>query len=159
MGTVDSVLADHVNLRLTCVDRVICQGYIAGLQSEGMVVRFLAHRGYYIPSPTGFATMHEKLVDGINDFAAARDLTVVRFQRGASKEDVARPYLDAARQSGTAGVVFIGKAQERLPGGWRGYRRGGSDSHPHFVWQRQTLFVDHYYFYVWDREWGRTGTT
>lgn len=22
------------------------------------------------------------------------------------------------------------------------------------MWVRQTLFVDHYYFYIWDREWG-----
>lgn len=154
VGTVSSLLAEHVSLRVTCVDRLICQGYIPGLQSEGMVCRFLGHRGYYIPSPTGFAAIHEKLVDDVNRFAYDHGLDVVRFERGSSKEQVAKPYLDAARQADTEGVVFIGKAQERLPGGWRGFRRGGSDGHPHFVWQRQSLFVDHYYFYVWDRDWG-----
>ncbi|MGH7746699.1 MAG: hypothetical protein ACREQ5_18380, partial [Candidatus Dormibacteria bacterium] len=154
MSSVSTLLADHVTLRLTCVDRVICQGYIGGLQSEGMVVRFLAHRGYPIPSPVGFAHIHERLIEQINAFAAASGIEVVRFQRGACKEDIARPFLDAAQRDGTEGVVFIGKAQERLPGAWRGFRRGGSDSHPHFVYCRQTLFVDHYYFYVLDREWG-----
>jgi hypothetical protein len=154
MSSVATLLADHVTLRVTCVDRVICAGYIAGLQSEGMVVRFLVHRGYEIPSPVGFRTIHERLVDQINRFAGENALPVVRFERGVSKEAVAKPYLEAAERAGTEGVVLIGKAQERLPGGWRGFRRGGSDSHPHFVYRRQALYVDHYYFYVFDREWG-----
>ena len=58
MGTVASLLSEHVNLRLSCVDRLICGGYISGLQSEGMVVRFLLHRGYPIPSPRGLGTIH-----------------------------------------------------------------------------------------------------
>lgn len=49
MGTVASLLADHVSFRLSCVDRLFVQGYVPGLQSEGLVVRFLLHQGLEIP--------------------------------------------------------------------------------------------------------------
>jgi hypothetical protein len=154
MSSISTLLADHVSLRLTCVDRIICQGYVAGLQSEGMVVRFLQHRGYYIPSPTGLRTIHDRLIDDIGAFVEERGLQVVRFEKGASKEQLARPFLEAAERAANPGVVLVGKAQERMPGGWRGFRRGGSDGHPHFVYRRQALYVDHWYFYVWDDDWG-----
>jgi hypothetical protein len=155
METVASLLAKHVKLRLNCVDRIVCQGYISGLQTEGMVVRFLLHRGYSIPSPTGFRTIHERLLRDINGFATANGLEIIRFDKGARKEEIVRPLMEAARRRNTPGVVLIGKAQERMPGGWRGWASGGSRSHPHFTWQRQSLYVDHYYFYLWDDEWGR----
>jgi len=154
MGTVASLLSEHVNLRLSCVDRLICGGYISGLQSEGMVVRFLLHRGYPIPSPRGLGTIHERFVDEINRFAHDQGLEIVRFEKKASKEALARPYQDAAARASTPGVVLIGKAQERLPGGWRGFRNGGTDSHPHFTYRRQALYVDHYYFYLFDDDFG-----
>jgi len=50
-------------------------------------------------------------------------------------------------------VVMIGVAQEKAMV-WRGWRQGGSDGHPHFEFGRQAAFVNHYYFYVRDPEWG-----
>ncbi len=62
MGTVNSLLAEHVTFRLTSVDRVGVAGYIPGLAYEGGVVRFLLHRGYPIPSPAGLGHNHDRLV-------------------------------------------------------------------------------------------------
>jgi hypothetical protein len=42
-------------------------------------------------------------------------------------------------------VVLIGVAQEKNHV-WRGWRRGGSDNHPHFEFGRQSAMVNHYYF-------------
>lgn len=153
MGTVASLLADHVSFRLSCVDRLFVQGYVPGLQSEGLVVRFLLHQGFEIPSPVGLRRVHDRLVAAIDRFVADNNLPVVRFAKGQSKEDTARPLLDAAARQQREGVVMVGVAQERVSG-WRGFRRGGSDSHPHFVYRRQSLWVNHYYFYLWDAEWG-----
>jgi hypothetical protein len=50
-------------------------------------------------------------------------------------------------------VVLIGVAQEKAMA-WRGWRRGGRDSHPHFEFGRQAIFVNHYSFYVRDPDWG-----
>lgn len=155
MGTVSTVLATKVTLRLRCVDRVLLGGYIPLLQTEFGVVRFLLDRGYRIPSPTGLATIHERLVDEINQYAAAHQIPVVHFERKARKEAVAAPYLKAAAAAGRDAVAMIGVAQERLPGGWRGTRTNrGSDEHPHFAYRRSVLWVNHYYFYVWDTNFG-----
>ena len=50
-------------------------------------------------------------------------------------------------------MVLIGVAQEKAYA-WRGWRDGGNDAHPHFEFGRQAVFVNHYYFYIYDREWG-----
>src|SRR3954452_9993431 len=148
MSTVASVLADHVDFRVSCVDRIFCQGYIAGLQSEGLVIRFLLDHGFEIPSPVGLrrgaaplgggvgpGRVHDRLVDAVDRFAVEYDVPVVHFARRESKEDAARPYLAAAAAADTEGVVLIGVAQERVSG-WHGFRKGGSASHPHFVYRR-----------------------
>ena len=57
MGTVDSLLAEHVNFRVTCVDRVGVAGYIRGLQFEGGVVKFILQRGYCSWSGPAWATV------------------------------------------------------------------------------------------------------
>jgi hypothetical protein len=153
MATVASLLAEHVRFRLTSVDRIFVAGYVPALMTEGQVVRFLLHRGYPIPSPAGLGHNHDRLVREIERFIAEGDIPVVRFVRRQSKEEVARPYLAGAEREGREGVVLVGVAQERVAG-WRGWKDGGSQGHPHFTYRRQALFVNHYYFYVWDRDWG-----
>ena len=58
-----------------------------------------------------------------------------------------------AEREGRFGVVMIGVAQEKAYA-WRGWREGGNDAHPHFEFGRQAVFVNHYYFYIRDPEWG-----
>ena len=89
----------------------------------------------------------------IDRFAAEHDVPVVRFAKGESKEELARPYLSRAEREGYFGVVLIGVAQEKTSA-WRGWRAGGRDAHPHFEYGRQAVFVNHYYFYILDRDWG-----
>jgi hypothetical protein len=157
MGAVASLLANRVSLRLTSIDRILVSGYVPGLQYEAGVVRFLLERGYYIPSPAGLGHNHDRLVGDIEDFVSESGVPVVRFAKRESKEEVARPYLAGAEREGREGVVLVGKAQERVAG-WRGFKDKAStfhsDSHPHYAYRRQALFVDHWYFYLWDHEWG-----
>ncbi len=157
MGSVVSLLAERVTLRVASIDRVFLAGYVPQLQSEGQVVRFLLNRGYRIPSPAGLGHNHDRLVGEIDGFIAANDVPTVTFARRDRKEDVARPFLDVARAADAEGVVLVGKAQERVMG-WRGFKDKadprGQGGHPHFTYRRQALFVNHYYFYVWDRDWG-----
>jgi hypothetical protein len=157
MGTVDSLLAEHVNFRVTCVDRVGVAGYIRGLQFEGGVVKFILQRGYPIPSPVILARNHDRLVADIERFVARCGLDVVRFRKGDVKEDVARPYQEAAAAANQPGVVLVGKAQERMEA-WAGYKDPRSplhtDRHPHFSFSRQAKVPDHWYFYGHDDQWG-----
>ena len=90
----------------------------------------------------------------IDRFAERDGIPVVRFGKGESKEDDRpRATSSAAEREGRFGVVLIGVAQEKTTA-WRGWRSGGRDAHPHFEFGRQSVFVNHYYFYIRDPEWG-----
>ena len=157
MGTVDTLLAEHVSFRVTCVDRVGVAGYVRALQFEGGVVKFILQRGFPIPSPVVLSRNHDRLIAQIERFVASSGLEVVRFKKGDVKEDIARPYQQAAAAAGRAGVVLVGKAQERMEA-WVGYKDPHSplhtDRHPHFSFSRQAKVPDHWYFYGHDDQWG-----
>ena len=83
-------------------------------------------------------------------------IPVVHFKKGESKEAEARPLIEAAAAAGGEGkVVLIGIAQEKASV-WRSWPAKGQAKfrHPHMEWGRQMAFVSHFYFYVWDPEWG-----
>jgi hypothetical protein len=153
MATTASLLRDRVTLRVRSVDRLFLQGYVPRLMCEGQVVRFLLDRGFTIPSPVLLGKIGRGYVREIERFAADAEIPLVRFKKGESKEDTARSHLERAEREGRFGVVMIGVAQEKASA-WRGWRSGGRRSHPWFSFGRQTVFVNHYYFYVHDRDWG-----
>jgi hypothetical protein len=153
VATIASLLRDHVTLQVRSVDRLFLQGYVPRLMCQGQLIRFLLDRGNPIPSPALLGKIGRAYVAAIDRFALDNEIPVVRFGRRESKEEVARPYLERAAREGRFGVVMIGVAQERASV-WRGWRDGGSDGHPHFEFGRQSAFVNHYYFYLRDRDWG-----
>lgn len=154
MATIRSLLRDRVTLQVRSVDRLFLQAYVPKLMSEGLLVRFLLDRGFPIPSPALLGRIGAAYVRAIERFASGNRIPVVRFERGQSKEQIARPYFEQAEREGRFGVVMIGVAQERARV-WAGWRQGGSDGHPHFAFGRQSRLPNHYYFYVRDQEWGR----
>lgn len=81
---------------------------------------------------------------------------MIRFEKGESKEERVRPLFEAAaREGGEGRVVLIGVAQEKAVA-WRSWKAKGQEqaAHPHMEWGRQMAYVNHYYFYLWDPEWG-----
>ncbi|MCA1678272.1 MAG: hypothetical protein LC777_04625 [Actinobacteria bacterium] len=153
MATVSSLLADHVTLQVRSVDRLFLQGYVPRLMCQGQVIRFLLDQGNPIPSPALLGKIGRGYVGRIDRFALDNEIPVVRFRKGDCKEELVRPYLKRAEAEGRTGVVMIGTAQEKTSA-WRGWRDGGSDSHPHFEFGRQTVFVKHFYFYILDPNFG-----
>jgi hypothetical protein len=154
VATISSLLRDHVTLQVRSVDRIFLAGYVPRLACDGQLVRFLLDRvGGNIPSPAILGRIGRGYVEAVDRFALEHEIPVVRFAKGECKEDVARAYLQAAERDGRCGVVLIGVAQEKAYA-WRGWRDGGSDEHPHFEFGRQAVFVNHYYFYIYDRDWG-----
>jgi hypothetical protein len=156
MADYATLLRDHVTLTCRSVDRIFFQAYVPRLQSVGMVCQFLRwQRGYPIPSSAAFGKMGEAYVNEVHKFAKANGIPVRYFAKGEKKEVVARPYIDAAAAAGTSGVALIGIAQEKAVT-WRSWPAKGQrgTAHPHMEWGRQMAFVNHFYFYVWDAEWG-----
>ena len=157
MADYATLLRDHVTLTCRSVDRIFLQAYVPKLQSVGMVCRFLRwQRGFPIPSSAAFGKIGDAYVREVHRFAAANEIPLVHFAKGENKEAVARPYLEAAARDGGDGkVALIGVAQEKASV-WRSWVGKGQEKfrHPHMEWGRQMAFVNHFYFYLWDPDWG-----
>lgn len=157
MADYATLLRDHVTLTCRCVDRFFLQGYVPKLQSVGLVCRFLRwQRGFNIPSSAAFGKIGDAYVKAVHGFAKANGVPVVYFKKGENKEATTRPLIDAAAAEGGNGkVVLIGIAQEKASV-WRSWPAKGQEkaAHPHMEWGRQMAFVNHFYFYLWDPDWG-----
>ena len=156
MADYSTLLRDHVTLKCRSIDRIFLQAYVPKLQSVGQVCIFLRwQRGFKIPSSAAFGKIGAEFVKAVNTFAKANRIPVVKFEKGQNKEEIARPYLEAAARDGKDRVVLIGIAQEKASV-WRSWKAKGQEKkpHPHMEWGRQMAFVNHFYFYLWDRDWG-----
>lgn len=152
-----TVLREHVTLKVRSVDRIFLQGYVPKLQSVGQVCTFLRwQKGFRIPSSAAFGKIGEAYVKEVERFAALHRIPIIHFEKGEDKEARARPLLDqAAHEGGDGRVVLIGVAQEKASV-WRSWKAKGQEqaAHPHMEWSRQMAYINHYYFYLWDPEWG-----
>jgi hypothetical protein len=157
MADYATLLRDHTTLTCRSVDRFFLQGYVPKLQSVGQVCRFLRwQRRFPIPSSAAFGKIGDGYVKDVHRFAEANGIPLVHFKKGKSKEAEARPFIDAAAKEGGDGkVVLIGIAQEKASV-WRSWPAKGQEkaAHPHMEWGRRMAFVNHFYFYIWDPEWG-----
>ena len=152
MANINTLLDQQVTLELESVDRLYLNGYIPTLQTPGQLLHFLVkHRGNTFASPALLGRLTDAWVAEVRRFAAEREIPLVRFQHGKRKEEVARPYLQAAEEAGRCGVVMIGVAQERTRA-FRSYK--GKRKPVSFDWCRAFVFVNAYYFYLYDREFG-----
>jgi len=153
-----TVLRKHVTLKCRSLDRIFLQGYVPKLQSVGQVCTFLRwQRGFPIPSSAAFGKIGARYEREVETFARKDSIPLIRFKKGDVKEDIAQLYLDAAARKGKTGVVLIGVAQEKASV-WRSWKAKGQENaaHPHMEWGRQMAFINHFYFYIWDEDWGPT---
>ena len=149
MPNVAELIKDHVTLSVDCVDRLYSNAYVPRLQSGGGVVTFLRRLGP-VPSPALFNLITERFKTALRAFANTNEIPWIEFHRGERKDDIVEPYRQRFTKS--AGVVLIGVAQERARA-WRGLKQA-TELGVSFEFQRTTVFVNHYYIYFIDPEWG-----
>jgi hypothetical protein len=147
---INEILKDHVTLDVECIDRIYLNGYIPNLQMPGQLVKFLHHRGYDIPSPAILAKMTTAYKAAVEAFAQEHGIPLIHFEPGVRKEDIAAEYRE--RHGEQEGVVFIGIAQEKAYAFKAQKRVVGRQVF--FDYSRQSVFVNHYYFYLQDRDFG-----
>jgi hypothetical protein len=152
-----TLLRDHVTLECQSIDRMLLQAYVPKLQTVGWVCQFLRwQRGFKTPSSAAFGCLGRAYVEQVHAYAQANDIPVIHFAKGDNKEEIARPLIEAAAAAGGDGrVVLIGIAQEKAVV-WRSWKAKGQEraARPWMAWGRQTAFVNHFYFYLWDPQWG-----
>jgi hypothetical protein len=151
MPNVAELIREHVTLDIKCVDRLYLNGYVPRLQSEGGVVAFLRHAGgRVVPSPAMFGEITTSFRTRLRAWCEDRGIPWIEFRKGERKDDVVQKYRD--RFPAASGVVVVGVAQERA-WAWTA-RKTQRGPWVHFTWQRASVYVNHYYIYVIDREWG-----
>jgi hypothetical protein len=149
---VATILREHVSLSTSCIDRLYLNGYVPKLQSSGQLCAFLCdHLGNRIASPAALRPLHDRFIQAVGSFADQHGVPIVQFERGQRKDAIAARYR--VRFEGSAGVVFIGVAQERQFS-FKATKHIVPPHAVHFSFSRQSVAVKHYYFYLQDAEWG-----
>lgn len=149
------MVAGHVTLDVSCIDRLYLNGYVPRLQTPGGVVYFFHdHRGKPIVSPALFEPIGEKFRKDVRGWAQANGIPLVAFKAGDRKADVMAPYLDAAAASGRSQVAAVGCAQEfQLV--WTARKRNTDPGRPpQFSFTKEQRRVSVFYVYIWDSEMG-----
>ncbi len=152
MPNVHELIRDHVTLSIRCLDRLYLHAYLPKLQTSGGLCYFLRdHLGHPIPSPALFTPMHDRFIAAIKAYATTQQAPLIAFERGQRKDDVVAEHR--ARRSIDDGVVVIGVAQEKMRA-FKAQKRRGPGKAVSFDFSRQSVAVNHYYFYVQDPDWG-----
>jgi hypothetical protein len=151
--TASEILSEHVTLEVESIDRMYLNVYVPQLQHEGGVVGFFRyHRGQPMTSSALMAPMTRTFIDGIEAFAEAGNIPIVSFLKGQRKDDVAAEYLADFMEN--EGILFIGKAQEKMPVFRTEKRRNPETGQPYPWLVRSTAMVNQYYFYGVDQDFG-----
>jgi hypothetical protein len=149
---VQRLIRNHVSLEVRWIDRLYLHAWMPKLQTSGGLCYFLQeHLGYPIPSPALFKPLHQRFVTGVHAFAQRYRIPLISFQPGQRKDDIVAGYR--RRFTAREGVVVIGVAQEKMRS-FKAHKRGGPGSKVSFDFSRQSVAVNHYYFYLLDRDWG-----
>ena len=150
---VAKIIQSHITFEVECIDRMYLNVYVPPLQCEAGVVGFFRrHRGYRFASSALMDPMTKSFVAATERFAQEHNVPVIAFQKGQRKDDVMKEQLRRFGQS--EGVVFLGKAQEKVPV-FRTERRRNPETGQRYPWiVRSTAMVNQYYWYCLDREFG-----
>jgi hypothetical protein len=148
MATIPELLDGHVTLEVECLDRLYLNGYIDKLATGAGLVFFMREQlGKPIPSPVVLGQISEGFREAVKKLAEQEAIPVYQFRHKEKKDDLAnefrrqRPVRDA--------IVFIGVAQEKAQA-FQGRKINGQ-----FQFDRdKTVYVNHYYFYIDDEEFG-----
>jgi hypothetical protein len=148
MATIPELLDGHVRLEVECLDRLYLNGYIGKLATGGGLTWFMRGQlGKPVPSPAVLGQMSERFREAVKTQAERDHIPIYQFDHKEKKDDIAneirrqRPVRDE--------IVFIGVAQEKAKA-FNGKKVNGQ-----FEFNRdKTVYVNHYYFYIDDQDFG-----
>ena len=148
MASIPELLDGHVTLEVECLDRLYLNGYSGRLATAGGLVTFMRDQlSKPIPSPAVLGQVTEKFRAAVKALAERQQMPVYAFEHKEKKDDTANRFR---RERGPRdGIVFIGVAQEKAKA-FNGKKVNGR-----FQFERdKTVYVNHYYFYIDDQDFG-----
>ena len=143
MATIPELLDGHVTLEVECLDRLYLNGYIGKLATGGGLTWFMRGQlGKPVPSPVVLGQISERFREAVKTLAERDHIPI--YQK---KDDIGN---DFRRQRQVRDeIVFIGIAQEKAQA-FNGKKVNGQ-----FEFHRdKTVYVNHYYFYIDDQDFG-----
>ena len=151
--TVADVIRQHVTLEVEGIDRMYLNVYQPKLQYDGGVVSFFRfHRGQPVASSALMKPISDAFNKNIEAFVEEQNIPLLTFAKKQRKDDVAAEHL--ARWDGREGVLFVGKAQEKVPV-FRTEKRTNPTTGRKYPWiVKSTAMVNQYYFYCFDDDFG-----
>jgi len=150
--SVADVIQNHVTLEVEGIDRMYLNVYQPRLQTEKQAACFFRyHRGLPVASSALMGVMTRDFLRQVDEFVEQQQIPVVAFQKGQRKDDVAAEYR--ARFTGSEGVLFLGKAQEKVTV-FRTESRtdAAGQKYPWIV--KSATPVNQFYFYCLDEDFG-----
>lgn len=157
MQTIDEILEKSVTLSVECLDRIYLNGYMPSLQASGQLVFFMKNqKNAFLPSPVVLNDITNKFKNSVKQFAARCNLEIKDFgkkgknNRKTRKDDIAGE--ERKHFPHDEGVYMIGRAQEKCSA----YKAQQINKGKliYFDYSRQSVYVNHYYFYFIDRDFG-----
>ena len=148
MPSIPELLSGHVTLEVECLDRLYLNGYIGPLATSGGLVTFMREQlGKPVPSPVVLGQVTERFREAVKTLAERQQIPIYQFNHQERKDDVANQFR--RERAVRDGIVFIGVAQEKAQA-FQGKKVNGQ-----FEFTRdKTVYVNHYYFYIDDADFG-----
>src|SRR3954464_8027888 len=148
MATIPELLDGHVTLEVECLDRLYLNGYIGKLATGPGLVFFMREQlGKPVASPVVLGQISEKFREAVKALAEREEIPVYQFRHKERKDDIANEFRRQRQVRDE--IVFIGVAQEKAQA-FNGRKINGQ-----FQFDRdKTVYVNHYYFYIDDKEFG-----
>ena len=145
------VLSGHVVFEIESIDRMYLNVWQPRLQhGAGAAAFFTSHRGHAYASTALMDPMTKAFVADIHYFIASAGVDLVHFGK-ERKDEVTQRYL--AGFTGTEGVLYVGRAQEKATV-WRTQRRYHADGSSYAWLVKTSAMVNYFYFYCVDADFG-----
>jgi hypothetical protein len=151
--TVAEVIRGHVTLEVEGIDRMYLNVYQPKLQHDrGVITFFRYHRKQPVVSSALMEPISTAFINNIEAFAQENGIPFFAFGKGERKDDVAAAYRSSF--SASEGVLFIGKAQEKVSV-FRTEKRTNPDTGKKYPWiVKSTAMVNQFYCYCIDEDFG-----
>jgi hypothetical protein len=151
--TVADVIHQHVTLEVEGIDRMYLNVYQPKLQTDrGVAAFFRFHRGQTFASSVLMEPISAAFLRQVDAFVAQHGIPLLTFAKKQRKDDVAAEHL--ARFADREGVLFVGKAQEKVPV-FRTEKRTNATTGQKYPWiVKTTGCVNQLYFYCVDEDFG-----
>lgn len=150
--SVADVIQNHVTLEVEGIDRMYLNVYQPKLQMEkGAACFFRFHRKQPVASSSLMGVMTNAFLQQVDAFVERHGIPIVQFRKGQRKDDVAGEHR--ARFQGTEGVLFLGKAQEKV-NVFRTEKRTDKQGKKYAWIVKSSVPVNQFYFYCIDEDFG-----